>query len=534
MNPVLTLLFATGEKAKCQPLTERIPAPMLPVLNRPVVAYAIELLVRQKQKQIHVALYEQSAAVEAYLGSGQRWGAKLVYHLQNKAWGEAGALVRAFPIARETMLLLPADILIDLDVEQALGFHQVQGAALTQVIFRSGDQRAPTGVFLVEPRILPLIPPRTAFSLEQVLALLPQDQAAEYVFEGYWNGLENICQYYKAPFELLEAAGKASEPKSHDTPNEPAQGTLRHLAIEGHQHTPGIWMGRNNAIHPSARLAPPVYLHENIQVGRDVSLGPRVILGKNVVVDHEATLQDAVVLANTYVGQLMQVEQRVVYQDLLIHACTGESVNLHDPQFLAEVQPDLSQYGLQRAFDVLFAAMTLVLTSPLLVICALALWLSGKPAITRHIRWHTRRAGEQGVLGAFELLRFTTRSPEGVPTRIGSFLEALELDRLPEWFNVLSGDCSAVGVKPLTQAEYAQLTEEWHQQRFTTPAGITGLWYLHTNPSSSLEEVLVNDVYYAATRSGRGNLRILLETLLSWLRNTISGKRFATATSGKV
>ena len=530
---MLTLLIATGESDKCRPLTERIPSPMLPVLNRPVVAYAIELLARQQQRRINISLYEQAAAVEAYLGSGQRWGVRLIYHLQNQAWGDAGALHRAFPAPQDTILVLPADILIDLDLEQVLQFHQAQGAALTQVSCLDGERREMAGVYLVEPKILPLIPPRTKFSMQQVLPLLPPHEVAEFTWMGYWNSLADVSRYCSAPFELLQAAEKAAghTPGEPDTP--PASGTLRNLNVEGHRISPGIWVGRNNTIHPSARLAAPVYLHENNQVGQEVTLGPRVVLEKNVIIDQEATLQEAIVLANTYVGRLMQIEQRIVHQDLLIHTHSGESVHIRDQQFLAEVHPDLNQHILKRAFDILLALLVLILCSPLLALCAIVLLLSGKPVLTRHLRWHTLRASGQGSPRAFELLGFTTRNPDGKLTRIGSLLEALELDRLPEWMNVLLGDCSAVGVKPLTTAENSWLTEEWHRQRFSVQTGITGLWYLHTSPDSSLDDVLINDVYYAATRSGRGDLRILLETPPAWLRKAMTGTRFAPSANGK-
>ena len=64
-------------------------------------------------------------------------------------------------------------------------------------------------------------------------------------------------------------------------------------SLEARQIAEGIWVGHNHVIHPSARLAPPVYIGDNCQIGRNVELGPNVALGKNVIIDDEATISKA-------------------------------------------------------------------------------------------------------------------------------------------------------------------------------------------------------------------------------------------------
>jgi lipopolysaccharide/colanic/teichoic acid biosynthesis glycosyltransferase len=97
-------------------------------------------------------------------------------------------------------------------------------------------------------------------------------------------------------------------------------------------------------------------------------------------------------------------------------------------------------------------------------------------------------------------------------------MERWELNRLPELFNVLRGDMALVGVKPLRPEEVSYLSEEWHQKRHDFPAGLTGLWYQQTDPSSDLDTVIIADIYYAATRSWRGDLLLFLRTPSIWAR----------------
>ena len=70
----------------------------------------------------------------------------------------------------------------------------------------------------------------------------------------------------------------------------------------------------------------------------------------------------------------------------------------------------------------------------------------------------------------------------------------------------------------IDEDEAARLDEEWHQKRFDHPAGLTGLWYVQTDSQSSLDDVLVIDAYYAATRTWRDDLAILWQTPAAWLR----------------
>ncbi len=121
-----TLLYATGETQKLLPLTEQIVSPMLPILNRPVMDYSIEVLARQRIKQIDISLFNKPGEIEAYFGDGKYRGLKLTYHLQREALGDAGSIRRAFPALDEPVLLMPADILIDLDLEGFLSCHEFE------------------------------------------------------------------------------------------------------------------------------------------------------------------------------------------------------------------------------------------------------------------------------------------------------------------------------------------------------------------------------------------------------------------------
>src|SRR5689334_22197119 len=182
------ILLATDEMGKLPVLTTNIPTPMIPVVNRPVMAIAIELLARAGLKDIVVSLCHNSADIVSYFGSGSRWGVHLEYVAQHEALGSAGALRWAAHSLTETFLVLPADAVIDMDIEAALAYHRAHGGPATVILHAPIDGHTPhpvtldsqervlpadcqpegrtmwsTGAYLFEPAVLDHIPTHKSF-----------------------------------------------------------------------------------------------------------------------------------------------------------------------------------------------------------------------------------------------------------------------------------------------------------------------------------------------------------------------------------
>ncbi|MCP4424513.1 MAG: NTP transferase domain-containing protein [Chloroflexi bacterium] len=530
------ILLATGETEKLRPLTDTIPAPMIPIANRPTMVYTVEMLARQGIKKMLVSLYHLGGSVEAYFGDGRRWGVEIEYVLQRDAWGSAGALKWAEHSLNDTFMVLPADLLIDLDIAAVLTQHRARQSAATLVVRADGGgepvcldadgrvalvETAPsdgrllytTGVCIFEPRILEMIPARAPFDLNRQLlpALLAADLPVQgYEVEGYWNPLSTFPNYQLAQRDSLTYTGDARHV---------LDGTAR--SLEARQIASGIWVGRNHVIHPSARLAPPIYIGDNCQIGRNVELGPNVALGKNVIIDDEATVFQSAVLEHTYVGRLVNIENRVVNKNIMIDIATAESSEIVDDFLLGEAHPALIDSGLQRMWDTAVAFLLLLLTLPLTLPVGLLAWLTTGRMFNRIERLGRQPeivSGESPEFQTFAVLQFNTRRSDSDLRGFGKWLEKWEIQRLPELWNVLKGDMNLVGVKPLPPTAAAQITEAWQRQRHQHQAGFTGLWYIQTRPDSELDEILIADTYYVATRTWGDDLKILRQTPERWLR----------------
>ncbi len=171
--------------------------------------------------------------------------------------------------------------------------------------------------------------------------------------------------------------------------------------------------------------------------------------------------------------------------------------------------------------DVFLATVGLLLLSPLLAAAGICVALVlGRPVILRQ-----ERPGRRGV--SFRILKFRTMSDGSGPDaerlgRFGRFLRSTSFDELPELWNVLAGEMSLVGPRPLL-VEYLPLYTEQQAKRHDVRPGITGWAQVNGRNDVSWERRFELDVWYVENCSLLLDLRILLATLQGvFLRRGIS------------
>jgi exopolysaccharide biosynthesis polyprenyl glycosylphosphotransferase len=203
---------------------------------------------------------------------------------------------------------------------------------------------------------------------------------------------------------------------------------------------------------------------------------------------------------------------------------------------------------IKRGFDVVVATLMLLVASPIMLLAALAIWLTdGSPLLFRQTR--------VGIHGKpFELLKFRTmrsQAPDTVHreyvkewiqrnaaerteadgakiykigldprvTPVGKWLRRFSLDELPQLLNVMYGDMSLIGPRPAMPYEL-ELYQEWHRHRLDAPPGITGLWQVSGRNRLSFEEMVQLDIEYIEEWSLVGDVGILLRTLPAMLQGS--------------
>jgi lipopolysaccharide/colanic/teichoic acid biosynthesis glycosyltransferase len=217
----------------------------------------------------------------------------------------------------------------------------------------------------------------------------------------------------------------------------------------------------------------------------------------------------------------------------------------HEGETLAERYSRMAHEGWRparvdfalRALDVVIAAMALLALSPLLAVVWMLVRLDSRgPAVYRGLR--VGKAGRVFTMFKFRTLRVDaesrlgpylgaelTRLTEDETTRIGRRLRGAHLDELPQLVNVLAGDMSIVGPRPIRPAFFEQLCERIPQywQRLVVPPGMTGFAQLRMTREMTWEEKVAHDLEYIADRSPRLYLGVIAETAAAIPRRARAG-----------
>ncbi len=190
-----------------------------------------------------------------------------------------------------------------------------------------------------------------------------------------------------------------------------------------------------------------------------------------------------------------------------------------------------SQRTVKRAFDMVVGGLLVVVLTPVLVACTLAVRLSGPGPIL----FRQRRVGRNGRVFHMHKFRSMVRDAEERQpalravgneadgplfklrrdprvTRVGRMLRAWSLDELPQLFDVLRGEMSLIGPRPLVTHE-VDLSDPWARSRLRVKPGVTGLWQVSGRHRLSFDDLVRYDVFYIENWSLSMDLLILVRTI---------------------
>src|SRR3989454_947375 len=204
---------------------------------------------------------------------------------------------------------------------------------------------------------------------------------------------------------------------------------------------------------------------------------------------------------------------------------------------LTEESPARPRDAVLRFFDIVLSSFFLLVMLPLMVPIAIVLFLtSGRP-----LSYRGERVGRGGRV--FEMLKLRTlrrnaeerlgpylgeelvRRTHAETTAIGGWLRATQLDEIPQLWNVLRGDMSLVGPRPIRPRFFEELVQELpaYWQRLVVRPGLTGFAQVRRGYETSMAEKLAHDLEWIADRSVRLYLRTLATTAWRVLRQFLRG-----------
>ncbi|MGH2737048.1 MAG: sugar phosphate nucleotidyltransferase, partial [Actinomycetota bacterium] len=313
MESLQAVVMAGGEGTRLRPLTSNMPKPMLPVANRPLMAHIIELLRRNGVTDIVATVQFLSSVIRNYFDDGSDFGVSLSYATEDVPLGTAGSVLGARELLSGRFLVISGDALTDIDLGEVLDWHIARGAAATLVLKRMQDplefgivmtddegrierflekpswgqvfsDAVNTGMYVLEPEVLDLIPPDRPydFSSELFPAMLDKGLPVYgFVAESYWTDVGTSEAYLAAQQDVL-------------------QGRVQ-IELAGFEVQPGLWVGEDVEVDPTATLKGPALIGDNCRIGPGASIGGGAVLGDNVIVAGDATVWGGVVMDGAHI-----------------------------------------------------------------------------------------------------------------------------------------------------------------------------------------------------------------------------------------
>jgi len=316
------MVLAAGLGTRLRPLTFELPKPMVPVLDRPVMAHTVDLLHRHGVERIVANLHYFPDTIQGYFGD------ELRYSPEEELLGTAGGVRKARELlGDEPFLVISGDALTDLDVSRLLERHRATGGVATLCVTKVADtseygvvlhdregritgfQEKPDpaealsdlancGMYLLSPEIFDYFPASDFVDFaHDVFPRLLEHDVPFFIHEldEYWNDVGSIDELRNGTFDALTGALR-----------------LEALPDAGPE---AVVVGDGSSLEGAELVEGPVWLGKDVTIGAGVRLQGPIVIGDGATVGEGAALKRAIVLPGTTVQP----------ETILIEAITGQT-----------------------------------------------------------------------------------------------------------------------------------------------------------------------------------------------------------------
>lgn len=309
------VIMAGGEGSRLRPLTCNRPKPMVPILNRPMMTYIVELLKRHNITDIAVTLQYMPENIRDYFGSGWELGVSMRYFVEETPLGTAGSVKNADSFLDDTFIVISGDALTDFNLGRAVEFHREKGSLATLILTRvdtpleygvvitepTGNiiqflekpswgevfsDTVNTGIYILEPEVLEYVDKGQTFDFSKDLfPLLLKEGRPLYgvILEGYWCDIGNLQQYLQAHIDVL--SGRVD------------------IKIPGREIFENVYAGEGVEIDRSSIIRGPAFMGDGCKIKGQARIDSFTVLGDNCFVGDRATIKRSVVWNGGYIGK---------------------------------------------------------------------------------------------------------------------------------------------------------------------------------------------------------------------------------------
>ena len=335
------MILAAGKGTRVRPITHTTPKPMIPIMQKPVMEFLLELLRQHGFNQIMVNVSHLSEEIENYFRDGQRFGVQIAYSFEGRiedgeligdALGSAGGLKRIQdfqPFFDDTFVVLCGDALIDLDLGEAVRRHKGKGAMASMITKRvppdqvssygvvvsdpdgrvlsfqekpsvedAASDMINTGIYIFEPEVFDFIPSGEPFDIGSELFPKLVEAGAPFFalpMEFEWVDIGKVPDYWQAIRSVL-------------------QGDVRQVQVPGVEVRPGIFTGLNVAANwDKINVDGPIYVGGMTKIEDGATIIGPAMIGPSCHICEGATIDNSIIFDYSRIGPGVRLVEKLVY-----------------------------------------------------------------------------------------------------------------------------------------------------------------------------------------------------------------------------
>ena len=304
------MVLAAGLGTRLRPLTYEITKPMVPVLDRPVMAHIVDLLDRHGFDEVIANLHYFPDSIREYFGD------RLAYRFEEELLGTAGGVRNVADFfGDESFLVISGDALTDIDLTRFVARHRETGSVATLAVKQVSDTReygvvlhdsegritgfqekpppeealsnlGNCGIYLFKPEIFDYFPAQDPvdWANDVYPTLLAHDVPFHIheIGDEYWNDVGSLAELRQGTFDAL--AGELE------------------LALTGDEISPGVRVAPTSTLPASTQVDGPAWIGHDVVIGEDVRLQGPVVLGDGARIGERAQLRETILLPGTEVA----------------------------------------------------------------------------------------------------------------------------------------------------------------------------------------------------------------------------------------
>lgn len=355
------VVMAGGFGTRIQPLTNSIPKPMLPIMNRPMMEHTIVSLKNLGITEFIILLYFKPDVIKDYFKDGSAWGINITYVVPDDDYGTAGAVKQAQEvIGDENFIIISGDLVTDFDFQKIFDYHKAKNSKLTitltsvenplefGVVIANEEGKIEkflekpswgevfsdtinTGIYIIEPEILNYIPKNENFDFAKDLFPLLMRKGVDLMAghaQGYWRDVGNPESYRdvyedilsgKIKFEIggdavkyLDGVLICEEDNTLDESVEVIGIVMigKNVTVKKGSKLSNVVLGDNVTIGPSSKISNTV-IWDDVEIGKNAKLDGCVICSNNRIGKNVTAKSGLILAQGCEIGELVTIEKDV-------------------------------------------------------------------------------------------------------------------------------------------------------------------------------------------------------------------------------